>query len=101
MTRKLEAVKIETMNTIKLFKDKKVRSLWNEDQEQWYFSIVNVIEVLTASSIPKRYWTDLKKKLTNEGSQLYENIVQLKFIASEGKKYATDCLDTNNLFRLI
>ena len=89
------------MNNIILFEDKKVRSLWNEDQEQWFFSTVDVIEVLTASSIPKRYWTDLKKKLTNEGSQLYENIVQLKFIASDGKKYATDCLDTNNLFRLI
>lgn len=89
------------MNNIKLFEDKKVRSLWNEDQEQWYFSIVDVIQVLTASSIPKRYWTDLKKKLTNEGSQLQEYIVQLKFIASDGKKYATDCLDTNNLFRLI
>ena len=89
------------MSNIKLFEDKKVRSLWNEGEEEWYFSVVDVIEVLTESSIPKRYWTDLKKKLTNEGSQLYENIVQLKFAASDGKKYATDCLETKNLFRLI
>ena len=89
------------MSNIKLFEDKKVRSLWNESEEEWYFSVVDVIEVLTESSIPKRYWTDLKKKLTNEGSQLYENIVQLKFTASDGKKYATDCLETKNLFRLI
>ena len=89
------------MGNIKLFEDKKVRSLWNESEEEWYFSVVDVIQVLTESSIPKRYWTDLKKKLTNEGSQLYENIVQLKFTASDGKKYATDCLETKNLFRLI
>jgi hypothetical protein len=89
------------MSNIKLFEDKKVRSLWNEGEEEWYFSVVDVIQVLTESSIPKRYWTDLKKKLTNEGSQLYENIVQLKFTASDGKKYATDCLETKNLFRLI
>jgi hypothetical protein len=89
------------MSNIKLFEDKKVRSLWNESEEEWYFSVVDVIQVLTESSIPKRYWTDLKKKLTNEGSQLYENIVQLKFTASDGKKYATDCLETKNLFRLI
>jgi hypothetical protein len=89
------------MSSIKLFEDKKVRSLWNEGEEEWYFSVVDVIQVLTESSIPKRYWTDLKKKLTNEGSQLYENIVQLKFTASDGKKYATDCLETKNLFRLI
>ena len=89
------------MSNINLFEDKKVRSLWNESEEEWYFSVVDVIQVLTESSIPKRYWTDLKKKLTNEGSQLYENIVQLKFTASDGKKYATDCLETKNLFRLI
>lgn len=89
------------MNDIKLFEDKKVRSLWNNEEEQWYFSVVDVIEVLTESSMPKRYWTDLKRKLTKEGSQLYENIVQLKFVAADGKKYATDCLSTNHLFRLI
>ncbi|MFZ2432075.1 MAG: Bro-N domain-containing protein [Lutibacter sp.] len=86
---------------LKLFEQKQVRSYWNENEEQWYFSIIDVIEILTESSIPKRYWTDLKKKLTKEGSQLYENIVQLKFVAADGKKYATDCLNTTELFRLI
>ena len=86
---------------VKLFEQKQVRSVWNEEEEQWYFSIVDVIAVLTESSVPKRYWTDLKKKLTKEGSQLYENIVQLKFVATDGKKYATDCLNVNHLLRLI
>ena len=69
---------------IKLFEQKQIRSLWSDDDEKWYFSIVDVIQVLTESTIPKRYWTDLKKKLRLEGSQLYENIVQLKL--SESKK---------------
>lgn len=86
---------------VKLFEQKQVRSVWNDDEEQWYFSIVDVIAVLTESSVPKRYWTDLKKKLINEGSQLYENIVQLKFVATDGKKYATDCLNATHLLRLI
>jgi DNA-damage-inducible protein D len=89
------------MRTIKLFESKKVRTHWDEKTETWYFSVIDVIEILTGSSIPKRYWSDLKKKLTKEGSQLYENIVQLKFEATDGKKYATDCLDTPNLLRLI
>jgi hypothetical protein len=89
------------MDSIKLFEDKKVRSLWHEQEEQWYFSVIDVIEVLTESSVPKRYWSDLKKKLTNEGSQLYDNIVQLKFVAADGKKYGTDCLNTTHLLRLI
>ena len=53
---------------LKLFEQKQVRSLWNEEEEQWYFSIIDVIEILTESSIPKRYWTDLKKKLTDRKS---------------------------------
>ncbi|MES2590428.1 MAG: Bro-N domain-containing protein [Bacteroidota bacterium] len=89
------------MDKIKLFQSKKVRTLWDLEQEKWFFSIIDVIEILTGSSNPKRYWSDLKKKLTKEGSQLYENIVQLKFEAADGKKYATDCLDTSNLLRLI
>lgn len=89
------------MSNIKLFESKKVRSLWDAEKETWYFSVIDVIEILTGSSIPKRYWSDLKNKLTKEGSQLYEKIVQLKFEAADGKKYATDCLDTPNLLRLI
>ncbi len=89
------------MDKIKLFEDKKVRTHWDAEAETWYFSVIDVIEILTGSSIPKRYWTDLKKKLTKEGSQLYEKIVQLKFEAADGKKYATDCLGTEDLLRLI
>lgn len=92
---------MEQQNAIKIFEEKKVRTQWNEEQEKWYLSVIDIIEILTGSSIPKRYWTDLKKKLTNEGSQLYEKIVQLKFEASDGKRYATDCLETQDVFRLI
>lgn len=84
-----------------LFESKQIRRKYNEQNEMWYFSIIDIIEVLTGSTIPKRYWSDLKKKLTKEGSQLYEEIVQLKFEAADGKKYATDCLDTPNILRLI
>lgn len=89
------------MKNIQAFESKEVRAYWDEKGEKWYFSVVDVVAVLTDSSVPKRYWSDLKKKLTKEGSQLYDNIVQLKFEAADGKKYGTDCLDTENLFRLI
>ena len=59
-------------------------------KETWVFSVIDVIEILTGSTIPKRYWSDLKKKLTKEGSKLYENIVQLKFEAADGKKVVTN-----------
>jgi hypothetical protein len=84
-----------------LYEDKKVRTLWDEEQEKWYFSIVDTIKVLTGSTIPKRYWSDLKKKLSKEGSQLYENIVQLKMQSADGKYYKTDVADTEQLFRMI
>ncbi|MDQ2862900.1 MAG: hypothetical protein M3R50_04465 [Bacteroidota bacterium] len=89
------------MNNIKLFENKKVRTHWDAKQEQWYFSVIDVIEILTGSTMPKRYWTDLKKKLKSEGSEVYEKIVQLKMEASDGKKYATDCLNTQDLLRMI
>ncbi|RYE28355.1 MAG: hypothetical protein EOP42_17100 [Sphingobacteriaceae bacterium] len=89
------------MDALKLFEEKKVRTHWDEQTQAWYFSVIDVIEILTDSTVPKRYWSDLKKKLTKEGSQLYEKIVQLKFEAADGKKYATDCLTTHDLLRLI
>jgi hypothetical protein len=90
------------MNTeIKLFEKSKIRSVWNENLEEWFLSIVDVIEVLTESANPRRYWSDLKIKLKNEGSQLYENIVQLKLPAADGKFYLTDVADTQQLFRII
>ena len=72
------------------FKDRKIRRQWDEKEEKWYFSVIDVIEALTDSTIPKRYWSDLKNKLKNEGSQVYEKIVQLKFIASERWKVKID-----------
>lgn len=63
-------------NNIKLFEQKKVRIHWDERQEKWYFSVINVIEILTGSTIPKRYWSDLKKKLAKEGSEAYEKIIR-------------------------
>ena len=95
--------KSETQNSksIILFEQEKIRRHWDEDKELWYFSVVDVIAVLTDSSIPKRYWSDLKRKLIEEGSQVYEKIVQLKLQASDGKKYVTDCMSTENILRLI
>ena len=86
---------------LQLFEEKKIRTLWDSEQEKWYFSVVDVILVLTDSTIPRRYWTDLKKKMSKEGSQLYEDIVQLKMQSADGKFYKTDVADTEQLFRLI
>ncbi len=82
-----------------IFQSKKIRRIWND--RQWYFSVIDVIEALTNSTTPRRYWSDLKFKLISEGSELYEKIVQLKLEASDGKKYATDCANTEGLFRII
>jgi len=84
-----------------LFEEKEIRSIWNVEKEDYYFSVVDVISALTDSNIPKRYWTDLKRKLSDEGSQLYENIVRLKMKAKDGKIRETDVLDTEGIFRLI
>jgi len=89
------------MSSIKLFESKKVRTHWDETEEQWYFSVIDVIEILTDSSIPKRYWSDLKKKLSNEGSEVYEKIVRLKMLAEDGKMRETDVADTKTLLRII
>jgi hypothetical protein len=84
-----------------IFEGQKIRRIWDAEKELWYFSIIDVIEVLTGSTIPKRYWSDLKNKLKKEGSEVYEKIVQLKFKASDGKYYATDCFSAEELFRII
>lgn len=86
---------------IKLFESKQVRTYWDPEKEKWYFSVIDVIEILTGSSIPKRYWSDLKKKLQNEGSQVYEKIVRLKMKAEDGKLRLTDVADTEQLLRMI
>lgn len=88
--------------SIKLFESKKIRVHWDDDAEKWYFSIIDIIETLTDSNNPRRYWSDLKRKLSKEGfNQLYEIIVQLKLESSDGKKYETDCADTEGLLRII
>jgi len=86
---------------IKVFESSQVRAVWNEEQEEWYFSIVDVVGVLTESENPRRYWSDLKIKLKKEKSQLYENYVQLKLQSADGKFYNTDVANTQQLFRII
>ena len=88
-------------NAIKIFEEKKVRTVWDSETEEWYFSIVDVIAVLTDSDNPRRYWSDLKRKLLKEGSQLYAKIVHLKMPSGDGKYYKTDVATTEQLFRLI
>lgn len=88
-------------NAIKIFDDRKVRTLWDADQEKWYISIIDVIEILTNTDRPRKYWSDLKAKLKKEGSQLSEKIGQLKMQSADGKFYLTDVADTEQLFRLI
>ena len=84
-----------------LFEGMEIRSVWDSEKEEYYFSVVDVVKALTGSNIPRRYWSDLKRKLDEEGSQLYANIVQLKMKASDGKLRETDTLDTKGIFRLI
>lgn len=87
---------------IQLFEDHPIRTAWDEDQEEWYFSIVDVIRVLTGSENPRRYWSDLKRKLKAEGAvELYDKIVQLKMTAPDGKKRLTDAANTEQLLRVI
>jgi hypothetical protein len=74
---------MEQKNAIKLFENRQVRSVWDSEQEKWYISIVDVMEILTRSDNPRRYWSDLKIKLEKEGSQLYGKIVQLKMQAPD------------------
>lgn len=87
---------------IQLFENQPIRTAWDEEREEWYFSVVDVIHVLTGSENPRRYWSDLKRKLKAEGAvQLYENIVQLKMTAPDGKMRLTDTANTEQLLRII
>ena len=92
--------KLDTITN--LFEGKEIRSVWNSEKEDYFFSVVDVISALTDSNIPRNYWSDLKRKLKSEGSQLHENIVQLKMKSQkDGKNYFTDTLDTKGILRLI
>ncbi|MCK9209414.1 MAG: hypothetical protein M0P61_01125 [Ignavibacteriaceae bacterium] len=89
------------MSNIKLFENKKIRSSWNNEEEKWYFSVIDVIQILTESPRPRKYWNALKTKLKDEGSQLSQNMGQLKMQSVDGKFYRTDDADTEQLLRLI
>lgn len=92
--------KLETISN--LFEDNEIRSVWDNEKEEYYFSVVDVISALTNANIPRNYWSDLKRKLKVEGSQLHEKIVQLKMKSKkDGKNYLTDTLDTKGILRLI
>jgi hypothetical protein len=88
-------------DAIQIFEDKKVRTVWDEEQEQWFFSVIDVIEILTDTDRPRKYWNDPKTKLKKEGSESSDKIGQLKMRSSDGKSYKTDVADTEQLFRLI
>lgn len=89
------------MSSIKLFENQKVRSQWNEQEEKWYFSIVDIIAVLTGSPSPRKYWSVLKTRLKKEGSQLTTICSQLKMQSADGKLYLTDVANSRQLLRLI
>ena len=84
-----------------LFEGKEIRSIWDKEKEEYYFSVVDVIAALTDANIPRNYWSDLKRRLIEEGSEVHEKIVQLKLKAKDGKMRETDTLDTEGIFRLI
>lgn len=92
--------KLETISN--LFEGREIRSIWDSEKEEYYFSVVDVIGALTKANVPRNYWSDLKRKLSEEGSQLHEKIVQLKMKSKkDGKNYLTDTLDTKGILRLI
>lgn len=88
-------------NEIKIFNDKQVRTVWDEEKEEWFFSVVDVVGILTESPNPRNYWKVLKHRLSDEGSQLVTSCNQLKLPAADGKSYKTDCLDTEGILRLV
>ena len=89
------------MSNIKLFESKKVRTHWDADKEKWFFSVIDVIEILTDSPRPRKYWNALKAKLQAEGSELSQKLGQLKMEAPDGKMRETDVADTETLLRII
>ena len=89
------------MSNIKLFQNQEIRSQWNADQEQWLFSVIDIIQALTGNERPRKYWSDLKKKLNQEGSEVSDKIGQLKMVAPDGKYRLTDVANTETLLRLI
>ena len=97
----IEAIKLNNKNEIKLFQNSQIRTKWDSKIEDYYFSVIDVIGVLTESKNPNRYWSDLKIKLNDESGELYENIVRLKMPAADGKLRLTDVATTKQLLRII
>ena len=92
---------MDANDKIQIFDHQEIRTAWDEKNEEWYFSVVDVCGVLSGTDNPRRYWSDLKRKMKKEGSQLYEKIVQLKMRSSDGKSYKTDVATTEQLLRII
>ncbi len=89
------------VQSLKMFEDSRIRAVWDEQAEEWFFSVVDVVAVLSDSNNPKRYWSDLKRKMQSEGSQAYDEIVRLKMKASDGKSRLTDAASTAQVLRII
>ena len=92
---------MSNLEQIQLFGEKQIRTAWNDSEEKWYFSVIDIIAALVETDRPRKYWSDLKRKLIAEGSELSEKIGQLKMKSSDGKMYATDVADQEQLFRLV
>jgi len=90
---------MDSKDALVVFEGIKIRRVWHNNH--WYFSVIDVVGTLTGSSIPRRYWSDLKVRLDEEGFELYDKIVQLKLPSADGKKYETDCANTESMFRII
>ena len=91
----------KSISKIKVFENKNVRTVWNEEEEDWYFSVIDVVEILSGTERPRKYWNDLKKKLEKEGSELSDKIGHLKMQAPDGKMRETDVLNSKGILRLI
>ena len=92
---------MSNLEQIQLFGEKQIRTAWNDAEEKWYFSVIDIIAALVDTDRPRKYWSDLKRKLIAEGSELSEKIGQLKMKSADGKMYATDVADQEQLFRLV
>lgn len=92
---------MSNLEQIQLFGEKQIRTAWNDVEEKWYFSVIDIIAALVETDRPRKYWSDLKRKLLAEGSELSEKIGQLKMKSADGKMYATDVADQEQLFRLV
>ena len=92
---------MQEYNAIQLFEDRQIRVIWDDEQEKYFFSVVDVVQVLTDTPNARKYWSVLKTRLKKEGSELATNCSQLKLQASDGKRYLTDVADTEQVLRLI